>query len=84
MNSQNKSFSKPIRGLLIIIAIWLIQISVPCTDVYSFAISSDEVRLKKPFAVYKYIVTLMASAQTEIQTYRQATSDHPGVYGYLW
>lgn len=75
MNPQNKSFSKPIRALLIIIAIWLIQISVPCTDTYSFAISSDEVRLKKPIAVYKYIVTLMASAKTELQSYKQATEN---------
>ena len=71
MIPQTNSFSKPIKAILVIIALGLIQMTVPSTEVYSFSISSDEVNLKKPLAVYKSLKTIMASVKTDYQHYQQ-------------
>ncbi|MBQ3643301.1 MAG: M23 family metallopeptidase [Candidatus Riflebacteria bacterium] len=73
MISSKQSFNTPIRVLLILTAIILLQLSVPSTEVHSFSITSEETRLVKPVEVYKSFVSIMASARTELEEYKKAT-----------
>ena len=75
MISSKQSFNTPVRVLLIISAIVLLQLSVPSTEIYSFSLSSEETRLVKPVEVYKSIKTIMASAKTELEVYQKATEN---------
>ncbi len=70
MISKNCSFSKPVKAALIVISLFLLHISVPTTDTCCFSCVSDETGLKKPLAIYKSFVTLMASARTELEQYQ--------------
>ena len=75
MISSKQSFYTPVRVLLIITAIILLQLSVPSTEVYSFSVCSEETRLIKPIEVYKSIVNIMASAKTELEAYQKVTEN---------
>ncbi len=75
MVSSKQSFNTPVRVLLIISALLLLQFSVPSAEVYSFSISSEETRLVKPVEVYKSIKSIMASARTELEVYQKATEN---------
>ena len=68
---NNCSFSRSVRAILIVIALFLIHLSVPTTETCCFSCSSVETTLKKPLNVYKPFINFVASARVELEHYQQ-------------
>lgn len=76
MLSNNQSLSKPIKALLIIVSLVLIQLNAAYTnESYSFSIISEEICLKQPLTMKKTFSTFMASAKAEIFNYKNKVEE---------
>ncbi len=71
MISLNKSYSLPVKAVLICLALTVIQLTVPSTEVCSFSVTSNEINLKKPLAIYQSFKTIMGSIKTDCQSYQK-------------
>lgn len=72
MENSNQNFSKTFRAFLMIMALSVLNLTVPSARIASFDLSSAEnVRLKPPIAVVKPLKQIYASALHQLDGYKQ-------------